>query len=98
MRPGQFGDFFCRRWRGQVSFPVLFWRDVLGVGTLVNLSATLAALMLAAQGVRVELAAALHFAPLPYNLFLFAALLRAPQRTPFSTGLGMIWLAVMTVA
>ncbi|MBL8350424.1 MAG: hypothetical protein JNL87_08900 [Burkholderiaceae bacterium] len=76
---------------------LLFWRDMLGVGTLVNLVATFAALMAAAQGAPVALAAALHFAPMPYNLFLFAALWRLRGRAPVLPMLALVWLVTMTV-
>jgi len=49
-------------------------------------------------GERVDaLAAALHFAPLPYNLFLFMVVWRAPKRTVFTSALAAAWLAVMTI-
>lgn len=76
----------------------LFWRDMLGVGTLVNLAATFVALMAAAQGAPVALAAALHFAPLPYNLFLFAALWRLRERGSVLPLVALVWLLAMTVA
>jgi hypothetical protein len=98
MSPTPATNFFIRRWRGKVALSVLLWRDMLGVATLINLSATMAALALAAQGMPLVFAAALHFAPLPYNLFLFAALWRMPQRTAFASGIGLAWLAVMTLA
>ncbi len=53
--------------------------------------------MLLAQDDSLAVAVAVHFAPLPYNLFLFAALSRAPQRTPFISAVGMLWLALMTL-
>jgi hypothetical protein len=89
--------YFARRWRGEVPAPVLLWRDMLLVGTVLNLVATFTALMLIAQGVPTPWAVALHFAPVPYNVFLFAALGRAPQRTPLAMGLAAVWLAVMTL-
>ena len=91
------GNFFSRRWRGQVPVRVLFWRDMLLVGSLVNLLATFVALMAAAQGAGAAIAALLHFAPLPYNLFLFAALQRSPQRSQAQFGVGLVWLGVMTL-
>lgn len=97
MKPELSDNFFSRRWRRQVPLSVLFWRDMLGVGTLVNLTGSIAALMLVAQDASLAVAVVVHFAPLPYNLFLFAALLRAPQRTPFSSAVGMVWLALMTL-
>lgn len=57
---------------------VLFWRDLVLVGTLVNVLFTGVALALAASGLSIALAAAVHFAPLPYNLFLVAAVWRLP--------------------
>lgn len=91
------GHFFSRRWRGQVPLRRLFWRDTLLVGSAVNLGATFVALMVAAQGAGAGTAALVHFAPLPYNLFLAAALWRAPQRTPVTNGVGLAWLVVMTL-
>jgi hypothetical protein len=91
------GGFFARRWRGEVAAATLFWRDMLVVGTGVNLVFTFVALMLAAQGVSGGLAVAVHFAPLPYNLFLALSLWRLPGRTPLLGGLAAIWLAVVTV-
>lgn len=98
MNSAQGTNFFSRRWRGEVALPVLLWRDMLGVGTVVNLSATLAALGLVSQGVPMPLAVALHFAPLPYNLFLFASLWRLPRRSALSSGLALAWVAAMTLA
>jgi hypothetical protein len=91
-------DYFARRWRGEVSLSLLLWRDMLGVGTLLNLMATLAALAVASQGAPLLLAVVLHFAPLPYNLFLFAALWRTPRRTAAAAGVGLVWVAAMTLA
>ena len=91
------GHFFSRRWRGQAPLRQLFWRDMLLVGSTVNLLATFVALMLAAQGAGTVTAALVHFAPLPYNLFLFAALLRSPQRRPAHQLAGLVWLVVMTL-
>lgn len=91
------GNFFSRRWRGQVPVRRLFWRDMLLVGSLVNLMATFVALMVAAQGAGTGAAALVHFAPLPYNLFLFAALQRSPQRSRVQFGIGLVWLALMTL-
>lgn len=90
-------NWFVRRWRAEVPVRQLLWWDMLGVGTLVNLSASLLALALVSQGVSPVLGAALHFAPLPYNLFLFRALYRSPGRTGPAMLVGFLWLLVMTV-
>lgn len=70
--------FFARRWRGERAATTLFWYDIVVIGSLVNLLASFAALMLAAQRAPMGLAAAVYFAPLPYNLFLCLALWRHP--------------------
>ena len=116
-------SFFARRWRGQIAWQRLFWRDMLAVGTVVNVVATFAALMMASQGVPgwlavgtvLNLAAsfgalallamgapgavavALHFAPMPYNLFLCLALWRLAQRPAPVAAAALAWLVVMTV-
>ena len=88
--------FFASRWRGQVPLPVLFWRDMLVVGSLINLVASFATLMLIAQGASPGAALLMHFAPLPYNLFLYAAVWRFPQHTSRVRLIGTIWfLAVV---
>lgn len=91
------GNFFSRRWSGRVPLAQLLWRDMIGVGTLINLVATLLALIAVTQDAPAVLAAGLHFAPLPYNLFLFGALWRTPGRNEFALGLATTWLIIMTV-
>jgi hypothetical protein len=91
------GNFLARRWRGQVPLRLLFWRDMLAVGTVLNLFATFAALGAAAAGAPMAWAAALHFAPLPYNVFLFIALWRQPARPVVRVLAAGVWLALMTV-
>lgn len=90
------GHFFARRWRGLVPWPRLFWRDMLAVGSVINLLASFAALMLAALGAPLA-AVALHLAPLPYNAFLLAALWRLPGRPALVAAAGALWFVVMAV-
>lgn len=97
MTAGRSGNFFARRWRGEVSLRTLLWRDMLAVGTAVNLLATLVALVVASQGVSVWMAAAIHFSPLPYNFFLFAAVNRAKPRSGLAIALAFAWLVVTTI-
>ena len=89
-------NFFTCRWHGSVDLPLLFWRDMLGVGTLINALATFAALIAASQSVDVGAAAALHFAPLPYNLFLVMSVWRSSQTTPLRRAGALAWLLAMT--
>lgn len=91
------GNFFSRRWHGRVPVPQLLWRDIIGTGTLINLVATMLALAAVTQGAPSGLAVALHFGPLPYNLFLFGALWRSPGRNEFAVGLALVWLVLMTL-
>ncbi len=91
------GGFLARRWQGAVTWPVLFWRDMLATGTLVNLLASFVALMLASQGAPMAVAVLVHFAPLPYNLFLFLALWRLPRRPALVVVVAAAWLVVMSV-
>lgn len=76
---------------------IVFWRDMLGVGTAVNVLATFIALMVASQGASSWAAATIHFAPLAYNIFLFAAVGRASPRSRIAVIASLAWLAVMTV-
>lgn len=89
--------FIGRRWRGEASAAVVYWRDMLAVGSLANLSTSFAALMLAAQGADLLTAALTHFALLPYNVFLVVALWRTPHRTRTMAWTSLVWLGAVTV-
>lgn len=91
------GGFFARRWRGNVPLSLLLWRDMLGVGSLVNMACTVLALVMAARGTALGIAAAVYFAPLPYNAFLFAAVWNSPQRNAVACAVAAFWLIVMTL-
>ncbi len=89
--------FLARRWRGEVPLRRLFWLDMLAVGTVINLLATFTGLMAAATGASMTVAVGLHFLPLPYNVFLLAALWRLPGRAPAAVAVGVVWLVLMTL-
>ena len=93
--PNRPGHYFSRRWNAQVPMQVLLWRDMLGVGTLVNVFASFIAMVMIAQDVHAGLALLVHMTPLPYNVFLFAALQRHPQRDALSSGVGAAWFVAM---
>ncbi len=97
MKPTTSGNFFSRRWYGQLPLAVLLWRDMLGVGTLINVLATVLALAVMVQGAHPAVAVALHFAPLPYNVFLFAAVWRSPHRDFPASAIAAGWLAAVTL-
>lgn len=93
--PGPAG-FFTRRWRGEVPQRVLFWRDLVVVGTLINLLLTGVALAMVASGADVALAVGVHFSTLPYNLFLVAAVWRLPAHGVCRWA-SLAWLALVTL-
>lgn len=90
--------FFARRWRGEVPLRTLLWRDMLGVGTLVNVAATLVALVMVSQDGPAWAAVAVHFAPAPYNLFLFAVFQRSSNAPIYARAIAVGWLALVTLA
>lgn len=90
--------YFARRWRGDIPAAVLLWRDMLAIGSLLNLAVTFAALFMLSQGAALGLAAAVHFAPMPYNVFLFAAFWRSAQRTAITGAIAVGWLCLVTLA
>ena len=75
----------------------LLWRDTILVASAINLGFGFLALMLLAQGVATATAVAVHFAPLPYNLFLFAALWRRPGRPMWLSVSAVLWLLLATL-
>ncbi len=89
--------FIGSRWRGETSLAVLYGRDILAVGSLINLLTGFAALMLAAQGVNLLIAALVHFGLLPYNVFLVVALWRTPGCTQAMAWTSLVWLGAVTV-
>ena len=89
--------YFSRRWHGQIPLAVLLWRDMIGVGTLINVLATVVGLAVMLQGAHPAVAVALHFAPLPYNVFLFAAVWRSPHRDFVTGAIAVGWLAAVTL-
>lgn len=97
MREPDTAGFLGRRWRGQAPLGVLYWRDMLAVGSFINLLTGFTALMLAAQDVDLRLAAVVHFASVPYNAFLVAALWRTPGRSQVMVWTSAVWMAAMTL-
>jgi len=85
-------EFFTLRWRGLVGWRTLFWRDLLVIGTSMNLLMTGSALALLSQGVALPWVLAVHLLPLPYNLLIVSALWRAPQRPALVLGVSVFWL------
>jgi hypothetical protein len=73
--------FFGSRWRGAVPLGRLFWRDLVVVGTAINVALSVAALILLGLKLPLTLVLAVHFAPVPYNLFLTFAVWRTAEKS-----------------
>lgn len=89
--------FFRLRWHGRVPLATLLWRDMVCVGTLVNLAASFLGLAALALGAHGGLAVALHLAPLPYNVFLLAAVLRRQDCSTVAALVAVAWFLVVLV-
>ena len=86
-----------RRWLGQVPLSHVLWRDMLLLGSLVNLLMTFIALIIASQIGAGVAAAVVHFAALPLNVWLWIVVARSTARTPIVMALASIWFVVMLV-
>ncbi|MET4697463.1 hypothetical protein ABIE65_000474 [Constrictibacter sp. MBR-5] len=96
----RFAEFFAARWRGAVPLRRVFWWDMLVVGSAINVAAAMAALLALSLGVPGAAAVALFLAPLPYNLFLTAAVWRtAPQDSSgmAARAVATVWCVVVTL-
>lgn len=93
----QTAGFWCRRWRGEAPLNRLYWHDMLIVGSFINLFTTFLALMIAAQVGALWVAATVHFATLPYNVFLVFSLWRTPGRSTVMTWTSLLWLSAVTL-
>jgi hypothetical protein len=89
--------FFSNRWQAKVSWRRLFWFDMLAVGTLINLFASFAALMVMALLKEPVWATFLHFSTLPYNAFLLASVWRFPAVSTALRLCACAWFVGMTV-
>ncbi len=94
--------FFVRRWQREVPLPVIFWRDMIVIGSLLNLAAAFGGLM--ALGFKADLmvALAIFHAPLPYNLFIVAAIWRTAEGAGAASAStarfgALAWLVAVTV-
>ncbi len=94
--------FFVRRWRRQVPLALIFWRDMIVVGSALNLASAFAGLM--ALGFKADLLVAMliYHAPLPYNIFIAAAIWRTADlvdaaRASSARFGAAVWLVAATV-
>lgn len=100
--PSPHGGFFARRWRGWASVGTVFWRDMLIIGTGINLVTSFVSLMALGFKTPTWVAMAIFFSPLPYNVFLVIALWRCLEIQPTRYAgtariAALMWLAIVTV-
>jgi hypothetical protein len=96
-------NFFATRWRGERPLSALFWRDMMLWGSLINIAATIAGALLLGFKAPAWLAVAIHFSPVPWNLFLLASVWRTADRLGPARAFGWqlaatAWFLAATVA
>jgi hypothetical protein len=89
--------FFACRWHSEVDLRLLLWRDLLFIGTLVNLAAGFTSIVMLIQNFAPVLALAVHLAPVPYNIFLLLSVWRSKQSTQLTSTIAGIWFLLMLV-
>src|SRR5688572_24771888 len=94
-------QFLLSRWRGEVPLSTVLWRDMILVGTALNLLASLAAVGLLIAGASTIMALMVHFGPVPWNVFLFLIVWRcsafAGTEALLARLTAVIWLVAVTV-
>ena len=85
-------NFLRQRWQARVAWQTLFWRDLLMIGTGLNVLMTGTALVLMLQDAPMHWVLLAHLSPLPYNLLIVSALWRAPQRPALVLAFSLGWL------
>ncbi|CAN7174925.1 hypothetical protein [Mesorhizobium sp. LjNodule214] len=73
--------FFRSRWQGLVALDRLFWRDLVFVGTAINIALSVVALILLGMKLPLAVVLAVHFLPVPYNIFLTFAVWRSAEKS-----------------
>jgi hypothetical protein len=94
--------FLQSRWNGDVPFAVILGRDILLHGTAINIVAALLGSFLFVWEAPTALAATVYLLPLPYNMFLYAALWRCTgdPNVPWAKAarvVGLVWLVAVTI-
>jgi len=84
--------FITKRWQGRIGWRTLFWRDLLLVGTGLNLLMTGVALALLSQEVPLPWVLFAHLLPVPYNMLIVTAIWRARRRPTAVLGVSVFWL------
>ncbi len=97
-RPGIIG-FLRARWQGETPLATLFWRDMLSIGTSVNIVAACLGIALMVNDAPPAISLAVYFSVMPWNLFLFLAVWRKAENESPPLALGAricasLWLAL----
>lgn len=87
-------------WRGERPLARVFWSDMIVVGSLVNILATAAAMLLFVAGAPIAFGVAVHFAPIAYNVLLFLAVWQSAARQPSlwsfpAQAAALVWLIIV---
>ncbi|TIO09827.1 hypothetical protein [Mesorhizobium sp.] len=101
-KAGRAVGFFRSRWRGTAPLDRLFWRDLVLVGTAINIALSVLALILLGLKLPLALVLAVHLAPVPYNFFLTFAVWRTAEKFPsvkasLMTLGAVLWLILVVV-
>lgn len=93
-------SFLLSRLRGEAPLGTVFWRDMLGWGTALNVAFAAAGLGMLASGFSPLAALPVLFAPLPVNVFLLVCVWRSAVREggPASATakvVAVLWFLVM---
>lgn len=73
-------SYIKARMSGEAPLETVFWRDMLVVGSVVNVVCTAVALAMFAAKYAPALALTVNFLPVPYNAFLLVAVWKAAER------------------
>jgi hypothetical protein len=68
--------YLGRLWRAEVPLRQVFWRDTIVVGSFLNVAAIGLAFLVAALGLPTGVGIAIYLSPIPYSVFLVAAVWR----------------------
>lgn len=71
---------FRQLWRGELPLREAFWRYAITYDLILNLAATLGALILVLAETPIVFAAVVHFLPLPYSFFAAMGTWRSADR------------------
>lgn len=98
----ELATFLRSRWRGEAPLAIVFWRDMIAVGTVLNVFSGVLALILYALEAPMMVVLTVFFGFLPWNFFLFLAVWRSAGHVPpsvafLSRASAAAWLVAVIV-